>query len=51
MNILLAIGAVYLAINLLKNGKTALIVAINVFFITFNMIGIVWLTNTWISGF
>lgn len=38
---LLAVGAVYLAINLLKNGITALIVALNVFFITFNMIGVI----------
>ncbi|KAL4477676.1 hypothetical protein ABPG74_002826 [Tetrahymena malaccensis] len=50
-NFLLAVGAVYLAINLLKNGMTAIIVALNVFFITFNLIGIVWVLNSLISGF
>jgi len=37
---LLAVGAVYVAVNLLKNGWTAIIVALNVFFITFNLIGV-----------
>jgi len=38
---LLAVGAVYVAVNLLKNGWTAIIVALNVFFITFNLIGVI----------
>ncbi len=37
---ILAIGAVFLAINFIKNGTTAFIVALNVFAITFNLIGV-----------
>ncbi|EGR30695.1 niemann pick type c1, putative [Ichthyophthirius multifiliis] len=50
-NMLLAIGAVYIAINFIKNGIAAIIVSLNVFAITFNLIGISWLSNIILNGY
>ncbi len=48
---LLAIAAVVLAIEVITNLGISLFVGLCVFLVSFNLLGLLWLTNVLISGF
>lgn len=50
-NVMLALAIIFLTVTVIQDAICALIVAITVFIISFNLIGLVWLLNIIIGGF
>ena len=50
-NLLIATGVVYIVMVIMKNARSALIVYLTVFFTSFNVIGLCYISNIMVPGF